>query len=663
MVSLGQLSSYGSGFQIKVLASLLNHKEFLQTVYDTLEDDFFDNPGHKWIVEQTLRYFHKYHTTPTLDALKIEAKKIDNDVLKVSVVEQLREAYKIVYDDREYIEAEFSAFCRNQQLKKALLTSVDLLNDGKFDDIRSTIDFALRLGQEKSVGHEYLKDIETRYRGEYRTPVPTAWNVVNKFTGGGLGAGDLGIIFGNPGGGKCVDYNTKIEIEYPEYGIELKNKFDETYTLWISPWDQFNVDESQQYGWKIFKILEQGVPLKIQKGTVQEKVKIGDLFSKLGIESRENNNYFVDFDLKIQTPYGFKKIVNLFTTEKQSTVTTLLSDDRSITTSKHHLFRKLDDEWTEAKDLNPGSEIQTVSGKATVVKQEYQQEEQVLYDMGVEEVQCYYGNGILSHNSWSLVSIGAAAMEAGKTVIHYTLELSQEYVGKRYDAYFTKTPVNLLDTDLEMYREQVEKTLASVPGQLIIQEYPMRKTPMSSIEKHLRKCIGLGYTPDIVIIDYVDLIRATSSRKFADRKEEIDDVYMAAKALAKEFKVPVWTVSQVNRSGSKDDVIEGDKAAGSYDKIMVADFILSLSRKRLDKTNNTGRFHFMKNRYGRDGMTFPATVDTSTGDIVIEEIELDEDSIAVSAPGFQSGSTPTLFSKQERDFLSKKFFELQGAST
>jgi hypothetical protein len=43
------------------------------------------------------------------------------------------------------------------------------------------------------------------------------------------------------------------------------------------------------------------------------------------------------------------------------------------------------------------------------------------------------------------------------------------------------------------------------------------------------------------------------------------------KGLAKELKIPILTPSQVNRMGAKDDVIEGDKAAGSYDKMMVAD--------------------------------------------------------------------------------------------
>ena len=59
-------------------------------------------------------------------------------------------------------------------------------------------------------------------------------------------------------------------------------------------------------------------------------------------------------------------------------------------------------------------------------------------------------------------------------------------------------------------------------------------------------------------------------------KGEIDDIYVSTKGLAKELQLPIWSVSQVNRAGAKDDVIEGDKAAGSYDKIMITDVAISL---------------------------------------------------------------------------------------
>jgi hypothetical protein len=42
-----------------------------------------------------------------------------------------------------------------------------------------------------------------------------------------------------------------------------------------------------------------------------------------------------------------------------------------------------------------------------------------------------------------------------------------------------------------------------------------------------------------------------------------------------------------------------------------------MSRKVEDKIAHTGRFHVNKNRFGPDGITFPATINTNTGTIEI----------------------------------------------
>ena len=192
---------------------------------------------------------------------------------------------------------------------------------------------------------------------------------------------------------------------------------------------------------------------------------------------------------------------------------------------------------------------------------------------------------------------------------------------------------------------------------MIIKEFAMGKATISMVESHIKKCIELDFKPDLVIIDYIDLLR--SKRLKGERKDEVDDLYVSTKGLARELNLPVWSVSQVNRAGAKDDVIEGDKAAGSYDKMMISDFAMSLSRKRLDKTNGTGRVHIMKNRYGMDGMTFNAKIDTSTGHIDINTAEMHyEDS--EPEQGFKpAGLQPnTNFDFMDKKLLSQKFFEL-----
>ena len=455
-MTLTNLNQYGKPFQIKVLSSLLTHKGFLTNIHDMLSEEYFDNQAHKWVIKHILKYYDKYHTTPSMEVLKVELQKIENEVLQISVKEQLKEAYKASDEDLKYVEEEFSNFCKNQQLRKALLNSVDLLKGGDFESIRELINNAIKAGQDKNIGHEYNKDVESRYREDHRITIPTPWEKINTLLQGGLGNGDFGLIFGNPGGGK----------------------------------------------------------------------------------------------------------------------------------------------------------------------------------------------------SWSLVALGGHAVKLGYNVLHYTLELGEDYVGRRYDAFFTQVPVDKVSTQ----KDKIESTIEELKGNLIIKEFPTGKATMTTIESHIQKVKDLGIEPDLVIIDYVDLL--SSKRRTVDRKGEIDDIYSSTKGIARELNIPIWSVSQVNRAGAKDNIVEGDKAAGSYDKIMITDVCISLSRQRRDKVEGTGRFHIMKNRYGMDGLTFGVKANTSTGHFdVSNDLYVEDENPPQQQPQNSFDSGVDKFDKQS---LQKKFFELNS---
>jgi replicative DNA helicase len=251
--------------------------------------------------------------------------------------------------------------------------------------------------------------------------------------------------------------------------------------------------------------------------------------------------------------------------------------------------------------------------------------------------------------SWTLIALGGMAVELGYNVVHYTLELGEDYVGRRYDAFFTGIPVN----EITKHKDRVESVITELPGKLVVKEYSPGKASISTLEAHIQKCIDQDFKPDLIIIDYVDLLR--SKRTNRERKDEIDDIYLSTKGLARELKVPIWSVSQVNRAGAKDDIIEGDKAAGSYDKIMITDVAISLSRKKEDKVKGTGRFHIMKNRYGMDGLTFGAKIDTATGRMeIFDNYDDDPDQYTPSKPVNSFSDVTSL----DRDVLQQKFFEL-----
>ena len=60
-MTLSNLSQYGINFQIKVLSSLLTHKEFLLNIHDVISEDYFDNQAHKWIIKEILKYYDKLY--------------------------------------------------------------------------------------------------------------------------------------------------------------------------------------------------------------------------------------------------------------------------------------------------------------------------------------------------------------------------------------------------------------------------------------------------------------------------------------------------------------------------------------------------------------------------------------------------------------------------
>jgi len=89
----------------------------------------------------------------------------------------------------------------------------------------------------------------------------------------------------------------------------------------------------------------------------------------------------------------------------------------------------------------------------------------------------------------------------------------------------------------------------------------------------------------------------------------------------------VWTASQSNREASKADVVGLDNMSESYGKAQVADLVVTIARKPMEKDEGTARLFVAKNRAGRDGLLFPISIDTARSLITIisdEHMTLDE---------------------------------------
>jgi replicative DNA helicase len=226
-----------------------------------------------------------------------------------------------------------------------------------------------------------------------------------------------------------------------------------------------------------------------------------------------------------------------------------------------------------------------------------------------------------SGKSWILSKIGKEALAQNKNVIHFSLELRQKYVGRRYDCCFTHIDFQKIAN----HKDEVMESIQDINSFLKIKYFPTKTATALTLKNYIDRVQTLtDKKVDMVIVDYADILRPIVYGKAGDHYTDAGNIYEELRGIAGELEVPIWTASQGNRGASQSEIIEADGVADSYRKVMIADFIVSSSRKSQDKLRNTARIHVMKNRFGADGITFPTHFDASCGDIKIYDSQSDE---------------------------------------
>ena len=207
--------------------------------------------------------------------------------------------------------------------------------------------------------------------------------------------------------------------------------------------------------------------------------------------------------------------------------------------------------------------------------------------------------------SFFLVNLGYGALAAGKNVIHYSFELSETHVGNRYDSRITGIPTK----ELRGRMAEAENELTRFNGgQLFIKEYPPKVATINTIKFHMGRLLSNGFSPDLIIIDYGDLMK--SRRGYDQKRFELESIFEDLRALSMEMKLPIWTATQSNRDGFNDDIITIDKVGEAINKAMVVDFFGTFSQRK---------FHIGKNRMGEANVNFNINMDPARAFIDLNE--------------------------------------------
>tara|TARA_B100000287_G_scaffold13730_1_gene13873 strand:+ start:5023 stop:6420 length:1398 start_codon:yes stop_codon:yes gene_type:complete len=411
-------SKYGKQFQETLAQMILEDRPFADQIEEVIDTQFFELSYLRIFVSRIYDYRRKYGVHPTkkilASILRTELENL-NDSAKKQVRDYFARICVKTVQDGQYIKETSLDFCKKQKLKEALMTSVDLIQNSSYDEVRQVIDVALNLGNDNNFGHDFIRDFELRYEIKARNPVSTGWEKVDSLMKKGLGSGELGVVIAPTGAGKSM---------------------------------------------------------------------------------------------------------------------------------------------------------------------------------------------VLAH-------LGSQAVKAGKNVVHYTLELSEAVTGQRYDSCISGVPLNTLFHQ----KDEVLELISEVEGSLVIKEYPTKTASTNTLRSHLEKLKNKNHKIDMILVDYADLLRPVSN--FKEKRNELESIYENLRAIAQEYKCPLWTASQTNRTGLNAEVVTMESISEAFNKCFVSDFICSISRTIKDKNANTGRMFIAKNRNGPDGLVFPIFMDTSNVNIKV----------------------------------------------
>jgi len=201
---------------------------------------------------------------------------------------------------------------------------------------------------------------------------------------------------------------------------------------------------------------------------------------------------------------------------------------------------------------------------------------------------------------------GASCLAQGLNVLYITCEMAEEKIAERIDANLMDITMDELKILPEMtYAKKIQKIQNNNCGKLIVKEYPTA-TANSNHFRHLLEELKLKkkFQPDIIFVDYLNICASSRMKMGASVNSYtyIKAIAEELRGLAVEYNVPVWSATQVNRSGFTSSDFGMEDTSESFGLPATADFMIAMiGTEELDSLNQI-LVKQLKNRYN-DGIT------------------------------------------------------------
>jgi len=203
---MSEVKNYSPDLQKLFVQFMLTDPQLFTRVMGIIDERHFDRPNRD-IVGYLINYSEEYSTMPSVEQIKAETGQ------EIELLEDIAK-------HSDWFVDEFETFCRHKAIERAIVNSADLLEEGKYGEVETTIKDAVQIGLARSLGTDYFHDPRARLEmlKDNNGQITTGWKDLDDKLYGGINRGEVTIFAGGSGSGKSL-FMQNMSLNWAEAGM------------------------------------------------------------------------------------------------------------------------------------------------------------------------------------------------------------------------------------------------------------------------------------------------------------------------------------------------------------------------------------------------------------------------------------------------------------
>lgn len=190
-----EIKDYSPAVESLFIQFLVSNHDLFVRARSILKPEFFDNRENRTTIEFVMKHAEQYSAMPSIEQIQAVTGQTVELIAEVAARE-----------DRWFLK-EIETFCRYKALRDAILSSPDLLEEGRYGEVETAVKSAVQIALVKDLGTDYFRNPKERLEAvrSNKGQFSTGWKHVDQKLFGGINKGEITIF-----AGQCVVATTRV---------------------------------------------------------------------------------------------------------------------------------------------------------------------------------------------------------------------------------------------------------------------------------------------------------------------------------------------------------------------------------------------------------------------------------------------------------------------